>query len=129
MLSKKQLQYFKKILMAELAEIEERNKEKVEEMEHTSDTNDNFHGDEADQANYMEERNRVLRLRDRDRKLINKVQETLDKIESGNYGICESCGIDISVERLKMRPVASLCIECKKEQEEREERDKAFKRR
>ena len=72
----------------------------------------------------MEERNRQLRMRDRDRKLINKIRETLHKIDIGEYGICESCGCDIDFERLKLRPVASLCIECKKEAEEREERER-----
>ena len=83
-----------------------------------------FHGDEADQANFMEERNRQLRMRDRDRKLINKIRETLHKMDIGEYGVCESCGCDISFERLKLRPVASLCIECKREAEEREERER-----
>ncbi|MBO4441787.1 TraR/DksA C4-type zinc finger protein [bacterium] len=82
-----------------------------------------FHGDEADQANFFEQRNRLLRLRDRDRKLINKIHETLRKIDNNEYGICENCGCDINFERLKLRPVASLCIDCKREEEEREKRD------
>jgi len=128
MLSKEKLEEFRKILLEELNEIEARNHDVIEEMEHV-DTNDKFHGDEADQATYMEERNRLLRLRDRDRKLINKIQKTIDKVDKGSYGVCESCGVDISEERLHMRPVAALCIDCKKEQEEREERDRAMKRR
>jgi DnaK suppressor protein len=128
MLNKKQLDKIKKILNEELAEIEERNREKVNEMENEGDS-ETFHGDEADQANYLEHRNRLLRLRDRDRKLINKIQQTLEKIEEGDYGMCESCGCDIGFERLKLRPVASLCIECKQEEEEKEERDKNLKRR
>ena len=130
MLTKKQTEHFRKKLTAELREIEDRNKEKVEELEsETNDPSDKFHGDEADQANFLEERSRLLRLRDRDRKLINKLHEMLAKIDNGTYGVCEACGMDIGVDRLEMRPVASLCIECKKEQEEREERDKALKRR
>ncbi len=128
MLTKKQREELKAKLLEELAEIEERNREIVMEMEQSSDR-DTFHGDEADQATYLEHRNRILRLRDRDRKLINKIRKTLDNIDNNNYGICESCGIEISFERLKLRPVASLCIECKKEQEEREDRDRLFKRR
>jgi DnaK suppressor protein len=128
MLNKKQLDKIKKILNEELAEIEERNREKVNEMENEGDA-ETFHGDEADQANYLEHRNRLLRLRDRDRKLINKIRQTLEKIEEGDYGTCESCGCDIGFERLKLRPVASLCIECKQEEEEKEERDKNLKRR
>jgi len=130
MLTKKQLERFRKKLLAELKDIEERNREKVEELEsETSDPSDKFHGDEADQANFLEERNRLLRLRDRDRKLINRLHTMLRKIDEGTYGVCEACGTDIGVERLEMRPVATLCIECKKDQEEREERDKALKRR
>ncbi|MBO4711816.1 TraR/DksA C4-type zinc finger protein [bacterium] len=119
-----QLNYIRDLLNKELAEIEERNREKVGEMEAMRNDSETFHGDEADQANFMEERNRQLRMRDRDRKLINKIRETLHKIDIGEYGICESCGCDIDFERLKLRPVASLCIECKQEAEEREERER-----
>jgi DnaK suppressor protein len=128
MLTKEQREELKAKLLEELALIEERNREIVAEMEQF-DGGDTFHGDEADQATFMEQRSRMLRLRDRDRKLINKIRKTLQDIDSESYGTCESCGIEISFERLKMRPVASLCIECKKEQEEREDRDKMFKRR
>lgn len=128
MLTNEQIDKIKASLLEELAEIEERNREKVNEMENEGDS-ETFHGDEADQANYLEHRSRLLRLRDRDRKLINKIRQTLQKIDDGEYGTCESCGCDINFERLKMRPVASLCIECKQEEEEREERDKIFKRR
>ena len=124
MLTVEQLNYIRDLLNKELAEIEERNREKVGEMEAMRNDSETFHGDEADQANFMEERNRQLRMRDRDRKLINKIRETLHKIDIGEYGICESCGCDIDFERLKLRPVASLCIECKQEAEEREERER-----
>ena len=122
MLTKEQLKEIKDLLTKELEEIEERNREKLSEMERTKDE-ETFHGDEADQAIFFEQRNRQLRLRDRDRKLINKIHETLKKIDSNEYGICENCGCDISFERLKLRPVASLCIDCKREEEERERRD------
>ncbi|HNW82089.1 MAG TPA: TraR/DksA C4-type zinc finger protein [bacterium] len=128
MLTNSQLKKLKDMLMAELKELEERNREKVNDLENENDS-ETFHGDEADQATFLEQRNRILRLRDRDRKLSNKIQETLQKIENGTYGVCESCGCDIAFARLKLRPVASLCIECKQEEEEREERDKIFKRR
>lgn len=124
MLTAEQLNYIRDLLNKELAEIEERNREKVGEMESMRNDSETFHGDEADQANFMEERNRQLRMRDRDRKLINKIRETLHKMDIGEYGVCESCGCDISFERLKLRPVASLCIECKQEAEEREERER-----
>ena len=127
MLTTEQLDYIKNLLNQELAEIEERNSEKVREMGVSDGGDETFHGDEADQANFLEQRNRQLRLRDRDRKLINKIYETLQKIDRNEYGICESCGCEISFERLKTRPVASLCIECKKEAEEREERERSLK--
>lgn len=127
MLTVEQLNFIKDLLNKELAEIEERNSEKVKEMGRLDDGEETFHGDEADQANFIEQRNRQLRLRDRDRKLINKIYETLQKIDRNEYGICESCGCDIDFERLKMRPVASLCVECKKEEEEREERERSLR--
>ena len=127
MLSAEQLNFIKDLLNKELAEIEERNREKVKEMGTLDDGEETFHGDEADQANFLEQRNRQLRLRDRDRKLINKIYETLQKIDRNEYGVCESCGCDIDFERLKMRPVASICIECNKEEEEREERERSMR--
>ena len=127
MLTPELLKEFRTMLENELKEIEERNREKLEEMEESLDV-DKFHGDEADQANYLESRNRALRLRDRDRKLITRILKTIEKIDSGTYGTCDSCGIEIPVERLRMRPVANLCIDCKREQEEEEERDKSIKR-
>jgi DnaK suppressor protein len=61
-----------------------------------------------------------LRIRDRERKLIGKIKEALERIEQGTYGICEDCGEEISTERLKARPVTTLCIDCKKTQETEE---------
>ncbi|MDI6714497.1 MAG: RNA polymerase-binding protein DksA [Thermodesulfovibrio sp.] len=66
------------------------------------------------------DRSFLLRLRDRERKLLKKIEKTLEKIENGTYGICESCGVEIPIERLEARPVTDLCIECKTEQEEAE---------
>ena len=62
-------------------------------------------------------RNSVLRIRDRERKLIFKIQDALRRLDDGNYGICEECGEEIGIERLKARPVTTLCIECKSSQE------------
>jgi DnaK suppressor protein len=61
-----------------------------------------------------------LRNRDRERKLIKKIDETMGKIDSGDYGYCESCGVEIGLERLQARPTASLCIDCKTLEEIRE---------
>ena len=63
----------------------------------------------------------IGRLRERERSLISKIDQALEKIEDGTYGTCANCGEDIGVQRLRARPVASLCIDCKS-QEERLER-------
>jgi DnaK suppressor protein len=73
-----------------------------------------------------------LRIKDRERKLITKVKEALDRVDNGTFGICESCGKSISEKRLMARPVTTLCIECKTEGENQErmerQRGKKFKR-
>ena len=76
--------------------------------------------DPNDRATVESDRNFELRIRDRERKLMNKVEEALDRIDEGSYGICEGCGEDIAVKRLEARPVAKYCIECKTQQEQRE---------
>ena len=76
--------------------------------------------DPNDRATVESDRNFELRIRDRERKLMNKVEEALVRIDEGEYGICESCGEDISVKRLEARPVAKYCIDCKTKQEQRE---------
>ncbi len=74
----------------------------------------------GDQASAEIDRNFTLRLRDRERKLLKKIEEALDQIDNGTYGICEICGQDISLKRLEARPVTTMCIDCKTEQEEEE---------
>ena len=76
----------------------------------------------VDRAALESDRNATLRIRDRERKLINKIEEALDRIEDGTFGVCEECGEQIGAERLKARPVTTLCIECKNEQEAKEKR-------
>lgn len=76
--------------------------------------------DFADQSSFESDRNFVLRLRDRERKLLAKIDEALQRIEDGSFGICEECGTEIGIKRLKARPVVTLCIECKTRQEEEE---------
>jgi len=61
-----------------------------------------------------------LRNRDRERKLIKKINETIARIDAGDYGYCESCGVEIGLERLQARPTATLCIDCKTLEEIRE---------
>jgi DnaK suppressor protein len=66
------------------------------------------------------DQNFMLRLKEREQKLLKKIDEALDRITQGTFGICESCGGEISFKRLKARPVTTLCIECKTKQEEDE---------
>ncbi len=76
--------------------------------------------DLSDQASAESEQNFVLRLKDREQKLLKKIDEALDKIANNTYGICDSCGEEINLKRLMARPVTALCIECKTKQEEEE---------
>jgi DnaK suppressor protein len=76
--------------------------------------------DATDRASLESDRNFLLRIRERERKLIQKIRDALDRIEKGTYGICEGCGEEISEERLKARPMTTFCIECKKAQEAEE---------
>ncbi|MBS3918173.1 MAG: RNA polymerase-binding protein DksA [Deltaproteobacteria bacterium] len=80
--------------------------------------------DPTDRASLESDRNFLLRIKDRERKLILKVKEALDRIDNGIFGICESCGKSISEKRLMARPVTTLCIECKTELEEQERKER-----
>jgi len=83
------------------------------------DRNEDF-PDPTDRASLESDRNFLLRIKDRERKLITKVKEALDRIDNGTFGICESCGRPISEKRLMARPVTTQCIDCKTEEEKRE---------
>jgi len=76
--------------------------------------------DPTDRASAESDRALELRIRDRERKLLSKIDEAFDRIESGSYGRCEECGNEIGIARLKARPVTTLCISCKSAQEARE---------
>ncbi len=83
------------------------------------DSNGDF-PDPTDRASLESDRNFLLRIKDRERKLIMKVKEALDRIENETFGICESCGKPISEKRLMARPVTTQCIDCKTEDEKKE---------
>lgn len=110
------LEYFRGILQEEMRTLLEEAGKTVSEM--TAD-NTNF-PDPNDRATQESDRNFELRIRDRERKLLNKIREALERIEEGTFGICESCGDQISEARLKARPVTTLCIDCKMEEERKE---------
>ncbi|MGO9454504.1 MAG: RNA polymerase-binding protein DksA [Candidatus Binataceae bacterium] len=78
------------------------------------------YADPTDRATMESDRNFLLRLRDRERKLLSKIEEAFARIDEGTYGRCEECGGEIGIERLKARPVTTFCIACKSAQEERE---------
>jgi DnaK suppressor protein len=74
----------------------------------------------GDQASAEIDRNFLLKLKERERKLLKKIDKAIEKIENNAYGICESCGEEIDTKRLEARPVTDMCIACKTEQEEEE---------
>ena len=78
--------------------------------------------DPTDRATQESDRSFELRIRDRERKLINKIQEALKRIDMGEFGVCEECGEEIGEARLNVRPVTTLCINCKMEAEQKERR-------
>lgn len=79
-----------------------------------------FYADPVDRAAQEEGFNLELRTRDRERKLIKKIEQSMDLIGNGDYGYCEDCGTEIGIRRLEARPTASKCIDCKTFKEIRE---------
>lgn len=112
----KDIEFFRKHLNGMLDEILRKGEETIEDMTESREV----YADPADRATAESDRSFTLRLRDRERKLIKKIQQTLHRIDDGTFGECEECGDDISFERLKARPVTTLCINCKSRQEEEE---------
>ncbi len=76
--------------------------------------------DLGDQATAEIDRNFMLRLKGREQKLLKKIEEALERIDHGVFGICDKCGQEINIRRLEARPVTTMCIECKTLQEEEE---------
>jgi DnaK suppressor protein len=107
---------FRKDLEAQLASLTAQGAVTVHEM---GDTDEEL-PDPNDRATRESDRAKELRLRDRDRKLMEKIQVALRRIDEGTFGICDSCGQRIDLARLRARPVTTLCIECKREAELRE---------
>ncbi len=115
-MDKDRMQYFKDFLLTRKQSLLEGATDTVVGM---TDDDDTF-PDPNDRATLESDRNFVLRIRDRERKLITKIDKALDRIADGSFGICEECGEEISEGRLKARPVTTLCIKCKQEQEKQE---------
>jgi len=102
-------EHFRDILKTWKAELME---EVDRTVTHMKDEAANF-PDPADRATQEEEFSLELRTRDRERKLIKKIDSTLNRIDEDDYGFCDACGVEIGVKRLEARPTANLCIDCK----------------
>ncbi|HPL63878.1 MAG: RNA polymerase-binding protein DksA [Syntrophales bacterium] len=107
------LEIFKNLLNQRIDDLLNEASKTVSDM---TDEKENF-PDPNDRASLESERNFELRIRDRERKLIRKMQEAIQRIENGTFGICDRCGGQISEKRLMARPVTTLCIECKTKEE------------
>jgi DnaK suppressor protein len=112
----RQREYFRQKLLAWREDIL---KESKETLQHLQDENQN-HPDFADRASSETDRAIELRARDRQRKLIAKIDEALSRIEDGTYGYCEETGEPIAIKRLEARPIATLSIEAQERHERRE---------
>ncbi len=111
-----QVAHFKKLLRAWKQQLME---EVDRTVSHMKDEAANF-PDPADRATQEEEFSLELRTRDRERKLIAKIDSTLERIDADDYGFCDQCGIEIGIRRLEARPTANLCVDCKTLDEIRE---------
>lgn len=119
MMTESELQFFRELLEARRDELLHQADETVDGMSGVEKEN---MPDPTDRASLESNRNFELRIRDRGRKLVTKIGEALRRIEDGTYGMCEECEEPIGVERLKARPVTTLCIDCKNAQEVEEKR-------
>ncbi len=115
-MSEGQVEHFRSMLRAWKRELME---EVDRTVHHMKDEAANF-PDPNDRATQESEFSLELRTRDRERKLIKKIDEALSALENGDYGYCESCGVEIGIRRLEARPTATLCIDCKTLDEIRE---------
>ncbi len=115
-MSPKQLEHFRNIL----TRLKEDLSEDIDRTVHTMQDEATVFADPNDRASQESDMALELRNRDRERKLIKKIEETISKIDAGEYGYCESCGVEIGLKRLEARPTATLCIDCKTLDEMRE---------
>jgi DnaK suppressor protein len=112
-MDEKKLEFFRQLLQSQLDELLNEAERTVAGM---TDAKENF-PDPTDRAALESDRNFLLRIRDRERKLISKIHEALQRLDDGTYGVCESCGDEIGEERLTARTVTTLCFDCKRRQE------------
>ena len=119
-MNEKQTEHFRAILDSWKNELME---EVDRTVGHMKDDAANF-PDPADRASQEEEFSLELRTRDRERKLIKKIDESMNMLDSGDYGYCETCGVEIGIKRLEARPTATQCIDCKSLDEIKEKQTK-----
>jgi DnaK suppressor protein len=112
----KQRTHFRKILENLKSELSE----EIDRTVHTMQDEATVFADPNDRASQESDMALELRNRDRERKLIKKIDETIARIDANEYGYCESCGVEIGLKRLEARPTATLCIDCKTLDEMRE---------
>ncbi len=112
-MKQKDIDYFKKFLTERLEELLSQAGDTVSGM---TAPKENF-PDPTDRAALEADRNFMLRIRDRESKLIKKIKSALERIENGTFGICDKCGEDIAIKRIKARPVTTQCIDCKTKEE------------
>lgn len=115
-MDKERLAYFKDLLNDKLGTLLQEAEKTVSGM---TDEEETF-PDPTDRAAMESDRNFLLRIRDRERRLILKIKAALERIDENTFGICEVCGEEISEKRLKVRPVTTLCIDCKTREEAEE---------
>jgi len=115
-MSKAMLEHFRNILNAWKQEL----LNEVSRTVHSMQDETANHPDPNDRASQETDMALELRSRDRERKLIKKIEEAIATIDSGEYGFCETCGVEIGVQRLEARPTATLCVDCKTLDEIRE---------
>ncbi|HEY3433290.1 MAG TPA: RNA polymerase-binding protein DksA [Rhodocyclaceae bacterium] len=115
-MNEKQLGHFRSIL----GSLKEELQEDIERTVHTMQDEATVFADPNDRASQESDIALELRNRDRERKLIKKIDESIALIDGGDYGYCESCGVEIGLKRLEARPTATLCIDCKELEERRE---------
>ena len=108
-MNEKQLKHFRTILMAWKEQLKSEVERTVHQMQ---DEASNF-PDPVDRAAQEEEFSLELRNRDRERRLIKKIDKTIQRIDDDDFGYCDSCGVEIGIRRLEARPTAELCIDCK----------------
>ncbi len=112
----KQREHFRKVLLAWKDEL----LQEISRTVHTMQDETANHPDPNDRASQETDMSLELRNRERERKLIKKIEEAISKIDADDYGYCENCGVEIGVQRLEARPTATLCIDCKTLDEIRE---------